>query len=133
MAIRRKQNILGFQISVDDVVAVYILYCEGDFRTIKACHWFREAPQTTEMKKKLAAGTIVQHEKQHVVVLEGVPKLADKRVVHLGQDFPLGARASDMPRLATTCLYKCFQCAQIASHVVANKQDFAERPFSNYS
>mmetsp|Transcript_122498 Transcript_122498/g.305938 ORF Transcript_122498/g.305938 Transcript_122498/m.305938 type:complete len:211 (+) Transcript_122498:548-1180(+) len=99
MAISIKENILRFEIPIDDVQPVQILDGQQDLRGVKSPTALGEAASPAEVEKELAPGAILQDEVELLGCLEGVVQRHDKRVRDGLQDVPLRLSVLDLVAL----------------------------------
>jgi len=81
-----EQQILGLQVTEDDVLVVKMLESEHNGRGVESSCVVREAVRRSQMREELSADNVLKNEIQMPVVLERPVKLHDERETQRGEN-----------------------------------------------
>jgi hypothetical protein len=84
-----KNQILRFNVAVDDVILMQILQAQYDAAYKEFDDVLRELLIATNLKPQISAGHIIHNEVEVKPILEGEDHVDDEGVLQLGQQFPL--------------------------------------------
>ena len=142
----RQQNVLGLQIAtrdapplrppVHDAHLVQVLQRQRDLRRVEARTFFAELLGATEMIEQLAAGTVVQHEVQLVLLrmrarrgtdgLEGELHPDDEWMIDLAENVALRLGVLDLVLLLDHRLIQHLHGVDLALAVLSHLEHLAE-------
>lgn len=99
VAVAVEQQVLGLQVTVDDVVRVQVVERERDFGRVELCDRIGKALALAQQAKQLAALDKVHDHVQILRVLKGAPERDEERVLDLLQHAALVVGVLDLLHL----------------------------------
>ena len=152
MTLFGQQHVLGLEVAaserervcepVDDAHLVQVLQREGDFRGVEARALLAELARLAEVVEQLAAGTVVQHEVQLVLLgvsaedktdgLERVLHTHDEWMIDLAEDVALRLRVLDLVLLLDHCLVQHLHRINLALPVFSHLEHLSEAALPDY-
>ena len=80
VAVQSKQDVFGFDISVDDFVAVEVAESQKDLDDVEPGHFFAEPAVSADESKKFSSGAILDDKDQVFFSLKGVLEVDNERM-----------------------------------------------------
>lgn len=91
MSIRTQEQILRFQVSVDNVVRMEMAENKSHLCAVDHCLLVRQELALSKMSKELSSGHIFEQKVKINVILEGLHEVDNERVLDLHKNATLGA------------------------------------------
>mmetsp|Transcript_10138 Transcript_10138/g.38468 ORF Transcript_10138/g.38468 Transcript_10138/m.38468 type:complete len:520 (-) Transcript_10138:487-2046(-) len=121
-----EKNVLGLQISVDNVETVDVLQRTGNLRCVELRPGLLEPSELSEVEEQLAPRAVVQHEEELVSRLEGHVQTDDEGVPDVPQDAALRLRVLHLIPPDDVCFPEHLHGIDLLSLLFTNKEDLAE-------
>jgi len=127
MAFEIEQNVVQFEIAVNDALLVQEIQSGPDLGGVKTGARFGKSARLLDVKHQIASVQVFHHEKEMRLGLEGAEQMAEVRVPRRqSENFPLDQRALDVVVLENDVLLQAFHRVDAFRATQFGQQDFTE-------